>query len=248
VIIDREQHPGWMVNSWLIAGREEGRGLVLDTGADPPKILEMVRRHGVKVVAIVSSHRHYDHIAGNEFLARNLPAPVFAHALEKPLIGTATDVAASGHRFEFSGWHAEVVHIPGHTAGQIGLHVPGVGVWTADTLFKGSIGGTTGPGATTFEDLKTSVLERILTLPPETKIYPGHGDTTTVRQELERNPFVRLWRGQEEPGTRPGRVDGKRVTIEVWAKDYDGGHKAQVRFLDGKVSIVPGSKVQKVSL
>ena len=105
-----------------------------------------------------------------------------------------------------------------------------------------------GPGATTFEDLKQSVLERVLVRPQETKIYPGHGDTTTIGHELEKNPFVRLWRGLDQPGSRPGRVDGKRVTIEVWARDYDGGHKAQVRFLDGKVAVVPGSKVQKVTL
>jgi glyoxylase-like metal-dependent hydrolase (beta-lactamase superfamily II) len=248
VIIDREQHAGWLVNSWLIAGREEGRGLILDTGADPPKILEMVRRHSVKIVAIISSHRHYDHVAGNEFLSRNLDAPIFAHPLEKPHIPTATEVAAPGHRWEFRGWHAEVVHLPGHTAGQIGLHVPSVGIWSADTLFKNSVGGTTGPGATSIEDLKTSVLERILSLDSAVHVYPGHGEETTVGHELEKNPFVRLWRGLDQPGTRPGRVDGKRVTIELWARDYDGGNKAQVRFVDGSVAVVPGSKVQKVSL
>lgn len=248
MIIDREQHAGWLVNSWLIAGREEGRGLLLDTGADPPHILEMVRRHGVKVEAIVCSHRHYDHIAGNEFLARNLSVPVYVHPLEKALVPTATDVAPAGHRFDFGSWHAEVVHLPGHTGGQIGLSVPGVGFWTADTLFKHSVGGTTGPGATSFEDLRSSVLERILTAPAETTIYPGHGDETSVGHELERNPFVRLWRGLEKPGTRPGRVDGKRVTIEVWAKDYDNGNKAQVRFADDSRAIVAGSKVQKVTL
>jgi glyoxylase-like metal-dependent hydrolase (beta-lactamase superfamily II) len=248
LIIDREQHPGWRVNSWLIAGREEGRGLLIDTGADPPHILEMVRRHGVTIEAIVCSHRHYDHIAGNEILVRNLSVPVFVHPLEKALVPTATDVAPAGHRFDFGTWHADVIHLPGHTAGQIGLKVPGVGTWTADTLFRGSVGGTMGPGATSFEDLQSSVLEGILADDPETKIYPGHGDSTTVGHELERNPFVRLWRGLEQPGTRPGRVDGKRVTIEVWTRDYDAGHKAQVRFADDKRAIVAGSKVQKVTL
>ncbi|RMG47273.1 MAG: MBL fold metallo-hydrolase [Acidobacteria bacterium] len=248
MIVDRVQHPGWLVNSWLVAGREEGRGILIDTGADPAKILEMVRRHGVRVVAIIATHRHYDHVAGNEFLARNLGAPVLAHRLERPHIPTATEDAEPGRRFEFRGWHAEIVAIPGHTAGQIGVHVPGHAIFTGDTLFKGSVGGTVAPGHTTFEDLRRSVLETILSLPGDTKIHPGHGESSTVAHELERNPFVRVWRGLDEPGTRPGRVDGKRVTVEVWAKDYDGGHKAQVRFADGSVAIVPGSRVQKVTL
>ena len=248
MIIDRVQHPGWLVNTWLIAGREEGRGLLLDTGADVAKVLEMVRRHGVKIVAIVCTHRHYDHVAGNEFLARNLGAEVLVHRLEKAHVTSATGIIEAGHRFEFSRWHAEVIHIPGHTAGQIGLHVPGVGVWTADTLFKGSVGSTVAPGNTSFDDLRSSILERILSLPGETVIYPGHGETSTVGHELERNPFVRLWRGVDQAGTRPGRVEGKRVSIEVWARDYDKGNKAQVRFADGRAEIVPGSKVQKVTL
>ncbi|UCF67940.1 MAG: MBL fold metallo-hydrolase [Acidobacteriota bacterium] len=248
MIIDHVQHPGWLVNSWLIAGREDGRGVLVDTGADSAKVLEMVRRHGVQVVAILASHRHYDHVAGNEFLARNLSAPVLAHPLEKPHVPSATQAVEEGHRFEFSKWHAEVIHIPGHAAGMIGLHVPGHAVFTADCLFKETVGGTVGPGHSTFEDLKNSIMAKLLTLPPETKIFPGHGDATSVAHELERNPFVRLWRGLDEAGHRPGRVDGKRVTIEVWARDYDGGHKAQVRFPDESVAIVPGSRVQKVSL
>ena len=248
MIIDRVQHPGWLVNSWLVAGRSEGRGLLIDTGADAAKILNMVRRNGVKVVAIICTHRHFDHVAGNEFLSRNLGAPVVVHPLEKASVASADETVEEGHRFEFSKWYGEVIHIPGHTAGQIGLHVPGVGVWTADTLFKHSVGGTVAPGHTTFEDLRSSVLDRLLSYPEETKLYPGHGETTTVGHELERNPFVRVWRGLDEPGSRPGRVEGKRVTIEVWAKDYDSGNKAQVRFAGDRLEIVPGSKVQKVTL
>ncbi len=248
MIIDRVQHPGWLVNSWLVAGREDGRGILIDTGADASKILEMIRRSGVKVVAILATHRHYDHVAGNEFLARNLDAPILCHPLERAFVPAATELVNDGHLLEFSSWKAEVIHLPGHTAGQVGLHVPGVGVWTADTLFKHSVGGTVAPGHTSFDDLRTTILDRLLSLPEDLTIYPGHGETTSVGHELERNPFVRLWRGLDQPGSRPGRVEGKRVTIEVWAKDYDGGHKAQVRFGNDRVEVVPGSKVQKVTL
>lgn len=248
MIVDRVQHAGYQVNSWLISGREEARGLVIDTGADPREIHAMVRRHGVKVLAVVCTHRHYDHTSGNDYLVRNLEAPIVCHPLEKAHIQHASEVVEEGHTWEFTGWKAVVVHIPGHTAGQIGIHVPGFGFWCADTLFKGSVGGTVAPGHTSFEDLRSSVMDKILNLPHDTVIHPGHGDTTTVGQELERNPFVRVWRGLDKASTRPGRVQGKRCTVEVWAKDYDGGHKAQVRYLDDRLDIVPGSRVQKVSL
>ncbi|MBP7148314.1 MAG: MBL fold metallo-hydrolase [Acidobacteria bacterium] len=248
MIIDRVQHPGWLANSWLLAGREEARGLLVDVGADPPKILEMVRRRAVRVIGIICTHRHYVHTAGLEFLARNLQAPVYAHPLEKPHIAAATESVEDGHEFKFSDWTARVLHVPGHTAGQLAISVENYGLWSADTLFKGSVGATIHPGSTGFDQLRHSVLERLLNFPAETSIYPGHGETTTVGHELERNPFVRVWRGVDAPSTRPGRVDGKRVTVEVWARDYDGSHKAQVRGADGHVDIVPGSKVQKVSL
>jgi len=248
VIIDHVRHAGWTVNSWLVAGREEGRGLIIDTGADPPKILEMVRRHGVSIEAIVCTHRHYDHTAGNEFLARNLGCPVVAHPAERVQMKGPTEAVDAGHTWRFSSWSAEVIPLPGHTEGQIGIYVRDVGVWTADTLFKNSVGGTLAPGHGTFEQLRSSIMDQILSLPSETTIYPGHGETTTVSHERERNPFVRVWREVDKPSTRPGRYEGKRVTIEVWAKDYDGGHKAQVRFLDDSVQIVPGSRVQKVTL
>ena len=248
MIIDRVQHAGWRSNTWLIAGRVDGPGLLVDPGGDPPRALEMVRRRGVKIEAIVCTHRHYVHAQGSDFLARNLQAPVLTHPLEKPFLPEASGVIEEGHRFDFGEWAAEVIHLPGHTTGMIGLAVPGVGVFVSDLIFRGSVGSTIHPGSAGFEALKKSALERVLSLPPETVIYPGHGDTTTVRQELERNPFVRLWTGVDVPGTRPARFDGKRVTIEVWARDFDGTNKAQVRYADGRADIVAAGKLQKVTL
>lgn len=247
MIIDRVMHAGWFTNGWLIAGREEGRGLVFDTGADPQKVLSMVRRHNVRIIGILCSHRHHDHVTGLEFLARNLGAPVLVHPLEKPYVTAATGTVEDGHTFTFHAWSAEVLHLPGHTAGQIGLAVPGHGLWTADTLFRNSVANSVNAGQGNFEQLKHSI-ERLLSYPADTPIYPGHGEPTTVGAELEKNPFIRLWRGLEPPGTRPGRFEGKRVTIEAFARDFDGNGKAQVRFPDGRLGIVPGSKLQKVTL
>ncbi len=248
MIIDRVQHAGWLSNTWLIAGRVDGPGLLVDPGGDPPRALEMVRRRGVRIEAIICTHRHYVHAQGSDFLGRNLQAPVVTHPLEKPFLPEASGVVEEGHRFDFGEWTADVIHLPGHTTGMIGLTVPGVGVFVSDLIFRGSVGSTIHPGSAGFEALKKSALERVLSLPPDTVIYPGHGETTTVRQELERNPFVRLWTGVDGPGTRPARFDGKRVTIEVWARDFDGTNKAQVRYADGRADVVAAGKLQKVTL
>jgi glyoxylase-like metal-dependent hydrolase (beta-lactamase superfamily II) len=247
LIVDRVMHPGWFTNGWLIAGREDGRGLLFDTGADAQRMLALVRKHGVRIVAILCSHRHHDHVTGLDFLARNLGAPVLTHPLEQAFVAPATDSVTEGHTFTFTSWTAEVLHLPGHTAGQIGLHVPGQGLWTADSLFKNSLANTVNVGQGDYPGMRATI-DRLLAFPPETPIYPGHGEPTTVGAEYERNPFVRLWRGLDPPGTRPGRFEGKRVTIEVYARDFDGNGKAQVRFPDGRLEIVPGSKLQKVTL
>ena len=82
-------------------------------------------------------------------------------------------------------------------------------------------------------------------LPKDTRLHPGHTDPTTVGEEWEQNAFVRLWRGLDEEGTEPCRVEGEEATLVLWAPDYDGGHKAWVRWPDGRDDIVPGSRVSR---
>ena len=81
----------------------------------------------------------------------------------------------------------EPMHTPGHTAGMLSLLVNGADVFTGDTLFKGSVGGVRAPGHTTYADLRSSIMDKLLKLPPETRIHPGHTDPTTVADELEHN-------------------------------------------------------------
>ena len=117
-------------------------------------------------------------------------------------------------------------------------------VFTGDTLFKNSVGGVRAPGSTSYADLKHSVMDVLLTLPPETVIRPGHTDPTTVADELEHNRFVRIWRGLDEEGTEACTALGEPATLILLGDDYDGGHKAWVRWPDGRDDIVPGSKVE----
>jgi glyoxylase-like metal-dependent hydrolase (beta-lactamase superfamily II) len=118
-------------------------------------------------------------------------------------------------------------------------------LFTGDTLFKGSVGGVRAPGSTGYADLKSSIMDTILTLPGDTVIRPGHTDPTTVADELESNPFVRIWRGLDEEGGEDCRALGDPATLVLWGPDYDGGHKAWVRWPDGSDDIVPGSRVER---
>ena len=129
---------------------------------------------------------------------------------------------------------------PGHTAGMLSLLVDGTDVFTGDTLFKGSVGGVRAPGHTTYADLRSSIMDTLLTLPPETRIHPGHTDPTTVADELEHNRFVRIWRGLDPEGTEPCTALGEPATLILLGDDYDGGHKAWVRWPDGVRRHRPG--------
>src|SRR4029079_16365557 len=107
------------------------------------------------------------------------------------------------------GMSVKVLHTPGHTAGMLSLLVDDKELFTGDTLFKGSVGRLRGHGSTSFEDIKHSIMDVILTLPPETVIRPGHTDPTTVGDELEHNPFVRIWRGLDPEGSEPCTAMGE---------------------------------------
>jgi glyoxylase-like metal-dependent hydrolase (beta-lactamase superfamily II) len=136
------------------------------------------------------------------------------------------------------------LHTPGHTSGMLSFLVEG-NVFTGDTLFKGSVGGVRAPGHTTYEDLRRSIMDVLLTLPPDTVIRPGHTDATTVAGELEENAFVRIWRGLDPEGDEQCTAMGEPATLVLLGADYDGGHKAWVRWRDGRDDIVPGSQVKR---
>jgi glyoxylase-like metal-dependent hydrolase (beta-lactamase superfamily II) len=117
--------------------------------------------------------------------------------------------------------------------------VNGEAVFTGDTLFKDSVGGGD------FEQVRRSVMDVLLKLPPETRVLPGHTDETTIARESAENPFVRVWSGAQPEGTERVRVGGEDATLIVWSPDYDGGGKAWVRFDDGRDAIVGGSRVER---
>jgi hypothetical protein len=104
------------------------------------------------------------------------------------------------------------------------------------------------PGATGFADLKGSIMDRVMELPPSTRLHPGHREPTTVADEWESNPFVRVWRGLDAEASDRCAVWGRDATLVLWAPDYDGGNKAWVRFDDSSEdAIVGGSQVERPS-
>jgi glyoxylase-like metal-dependent hydrolase (beta-lactamase superfamily II) len=118
-------------------------------------------------------------------------------------------------------------------------------VFTGDTLFKNSVGGVKAPGHTTYTDLRDSIMGTLMELAPETIIYPGHAEATSVAQEWDSNSFIRVWRGLDPEGAEPCTALGEPATLVLLGQDYDGGTKAWVRWADGKDDIVPGSRVQR---
>jgi glyoxylase-like metal-dependent hydrolase (beta-lactamase superfamily II) len=118
-------------------------------------------------------------------------------------------------------------------------------VFTGDTLFKNSVGGVKAPGHTTYTDLRDSIMGTLMELPPETVIYPGHSEPTSVAQEWDANSFIRVWRGLDPEGAEPCVALGEPATLVLLGQAYDGGTKAWVRWPDGSDDIVPGSRVER---
>jgi hydroxyacylglutathione hydrolase len=245
VILERTEHPGWLSNAYLVGDRRAGSGVVIDANERVEPLIEAARRDELAVEAILVTHHHADHVAGLDLYREAFGAPVLAHPLTARDVPGVDGTLVDDQTLEVGGLTVRALHTPGHAAGHLSLLVGDGDVFTADVLFKGTVGGTMAPGATGFADLKRSV-ERLLELPGSTRVHPGHREPTTVAKEREDNPFVRIWAGRDPEGTESCRVRGRDATLVLWAPDYDGGHKAWVRFADdGSDAIVGGSQVER---
>ncbi len=192
-------------------------------------------------------------------------------------VGTlVTGTVEAGQTLQLGTLEVRPLYTPGHTAGMLSFLVgdrfemadaaaprhpptrsssaaPGgfaggeAVVFTGDTLFRNSVGGVRAPGHTTYTDLRDSIMGTLMELPPETIIYPGHAEASTVAQEWDSNPFIRVWRGLDPQGTEPCTALGEPATLVLLTDDYDGGKKAWVRWKDGSDDIVPGSQVSRGS-
>ncbi|WP_280665688.1 MULTISPECIES: MBL fold metallo-hydrolase [unclassified Kitasatospora] len=179
-------------NVWIIANDREA--VVIDPAHDAEAIAAAVGDR--RVMAIVCTHAHNDHVNAAPALAALTGAPILLHADDLPLWkqehpgDSPDDELRDGQRITVGGIYLHVRHTPGHSPGGVSLYVPALdAVFTGDTLFQG------GPGATgrSFSDFPTiirSIEERLLVLPPETVVYTGHGPTTTIGDEA---PHLAEW-------------------------------------------------------
>ena len=246
MIVERSMSDGWLSNTYVVADELGGSAVMIDAGGPVAPLLQFLTRGQLTLTHVLLTHHHHDHVAELDVVKERFPdVPVLIHALERDLVEGATGEMAPGEAIETGALRIEPLHTPGHTAGMLSLLVDGTDVFTGDTLFKGSVGGVRAPGSTTYADLKSSVMDTLLTLPAATRIHPGHTDPTTVAGELEHNRFVRVWRGADPEGTEPCTALGEPATLVLLGDDYDGGHKAWVRWPDGSDDIVPGSKVSR---
>jgi hydroxyacylglutathione hydrolase len=234
----------WLSNTYLVADELGAHAVLIDAGGPVEPLLSVIDRMRYQLTHVLLTHHHHDHIAElDQVLARHPGTPVLIHPLERSLVPEATGDLVPGEQIEVGALQIMPLHTPGHTAGMISLLIDGHDVFTGDTLFKGSVGGVRAPGHTTYADLKSSIMDTLLTLPGSTRIHPGHTDATTVDDELESNRFVRIWRGVDPEGSEPCTAMGEPATLILLGDDYDGGHKAWVRWPDGSDDIVPGSQI-----
>jgi hydroxyacylglutathione hydrolase len=217
VLVERSMHPGYLSNAYLVADEEGGSAVYVDSGAPLEPLRTAAKRWRVEPELILRTHGHADHVEHED----ELGLPVRTDAVE--IGGLSVDTLAT----------------PGHSDDMVAFVVNGEAVFTGDTLFKDSVGGGN------FEQVRSSVMDILMKLPPNTRVLPGHTDETTIGREWEENPFIRVWRGIEPEGIEHVRTGGEDAILVVWSPDYDGGGKAWVRFADGRDAIVGGSRVER---
>ncbi|HEY5715148.1 MAG TPA: MBL fold metallo-hydrolase [Psychromonas sp.] len=197
-------------NCSLIICEETKIAAIVDPGGDPQRILNVVKKEGVKVDKVILTHGHLDHVGGTQAVADKLNVPVIGP--EKSDLFWLEQLEAQSQRFGFpttqsfspTRWLEEgevlqvgkiqlkVLHIPGHTPGHIALYdQQSKQIIVGDILFNGGIGRYDFP-LSNGAQLISGIKEKLLTLPPETTVYPGHGPTTTIGKEKSSNPFLRL--------------------------------------------------------
>lgn len=220
MLVERIVAPYFATNCWVVATGVGQECVIVDPGIATPdlagRILETVKSKHLKPVAILITHGHLDHIFSVVPLAKEGGVTTaFIHGDDRELLthpsrglgaqGLAllnqlaptkvwqepdrVEEVADGYVLELGGMDIEVIHAPGHTKGSVMYRVNQGTVLTGDVLFKGAIGRTDLPTSSP-RSMRISLSEKVLTLPDEVRVLPGHGDETTIRDERMSNPFL----------------------------------------------------------
>ena len=245
MIIERTEHPDWLSNAYLLGDEPGGHGVLVDSNGLNEPLIDAAERHGLTITHVLVTHHHSDHVVTSAEDARRFGVKLLAHALAREAGVDVDETIGDGDTIRSGELEIEAIATPGHCRDHLALLVNGTDCLTADCLFKGTVGGTSGGGPSGYTDQVHSIMERLMTLPPETRIHPGHREPSTIGAEWDENPFIRVWRGLDPEGAEPCRVGGREATLVLWGPDYDGTHKAWVRFADGSEAIVGGSQVER---
>lgn len=194
-------------NCTLLGDDAAGEAIVVDPGDEVDRIHRRLSEHGLRLKQILITHAHIDHVGGALKLKRLTGAPIFLNQEDLPLLemmavqaawlGVDTPETArpdeslsEGMTVGLARYPAQVIHTPGHTQGSVCLHFAAMKMVIAgDTLFAGSIGRTDLPGGN-YGQIIESIHSRLLMLPDETRVLPGHGPETTLLKERQSNPFL----------------------------------------------------------
>ncbi len=199
---------GMLSSNCIVLGDEPTRAAaVIDPGDEAPAILDTAERLGLRVTAIVLTHGHIDHAAAAHDVKQATGAPLYMNFADLPLYEQMSAFAnwlgmepperapidrdaPDGSAIVFGEKTMTVLHTPGHTPGGICLWMPDEKLLlSGDTLFRDSIGRTDLPGGDSRAILR-SIVDKLLALPDDTLVIPGHGEATTIGRERERNPFL----------------------------------------------------------
>lgn len=192
-------------NCYLVYCEESRACAVIDPGAEPEKIIATVADLELKPVVVLNTHGHVDHIGANSDIVRKYAVPLAIHGADAEMLKVSDYIELSlllgaknspppdrllsdGDEIAVGRTSLRVVHTPGHSPGSVGFVHGGV-LFSGDTLFCGGVGRTDLPGGS-WKDIERSIRERILGLPGETVVLPGHGPRTTVEKERVSNPFL----------------------------------------------------------
>ena len=194
-------------NCFLVRREGSGRGLIVDPGEEPDRILAAVDEMGMKVEAILITHCHFDHIGAVAPVATVTGAPVYCPEIERPVLADimsyvpyagfgpfesyeADETVAGGETLEPAGMTIDVIFTPGHSPGHVTYSVRGEdAIFSGDVLFQGSVGRVDLPGGDG-PTLMRSIRELLESHSPETGVYPGHMGVTTLGTERATNPFL----------------------------------------------------------
>jgi hydroxyacylglutathione hydrolase len=206
VIIETLPVGALQTNCYLIGCEETRLAAAIDPGGDAAEILAALERHHLTLQSILLTHAHFDHIGGVAELVEATQASVALHPGDWALLRAKGGAGlfgifirpspepdmtlADGQVIEIGNLHVWVVHTPGHTPGHVTFHEPATrSAFDGDVLFMQGIGRTDFPGSS-YQQLMDSIRNKLLTLPDDTAIYPGHGPATTVGDEKRYNPFL----------------------------------------------------------